>query len=190
MLIGIISDTHGSYSAWEKAIALIFKNTELIIHCGDIFYHGTRNSLPKGYDTKKLTELLNECPTPLLISKGNCDSEVDQMVLNLIINSPLATYEAEGFKITAQHYYQRSQDDLINMLKKSKTNIYLTGHTHIPQMEIIDNILFINPGSPSLSNEEKKRPTVALLELKNKKARAQIINLDKPDEILKEISYP
>jgi putative phosphoesterase len=189
MKIGIISDTHGSYSAWEKAINTVLKDAELIIHCGDIFYHGTRNPLPKGYDTLKLTQLINECPTPILIAKGNCDSEIDQMVLNHTINSPIAAYEAKNFKIVAQHYYSRTQEDLINILKKSKANIYLTGHTHIPSLEITDNILFINPGSPSLTNEEKKRLTVAVLELKDKKAQAKIVDINNTQDIINEINF-
>ena len=89
MRIGIISDTHGSTRAWLDAINGPFKDAEQIWHCGDVLYHGARNPLPKGYDTQELFELINNCSIPIRAVRGNCDSEVDQMVFGYSPAGPL-----------------------------------------------------------------------------------------------------
>jgi len=81
--IGLVSDTHGSVKTFQKVLSGPFQRVDLILHAGDILYHGARNPLAEGYDTSGLAALINELRIPALIAKGNCDSDVDQFVLDI-----------------------------------------------------------------------------------------------------------
>jgi len=85
MRIGFISDTHGGLAGWQEAMAGPFAEADLIIHCGDLLYHGPRNPMPKGYDPAALAQAMNASPAPLLIARGNCDSDVDQLANEAMI---------------------------------------------------------------------------------------------------------
>ena len=85
------SDLHGSSVYTEKLLALCeAENPERIILLGDLLYHGPRNDLPEGYDTKKVAAMLNGIADKLLCVRGNCDAEVDQMVLNFPVMADYA----------------------------------------------------------------------------------------------------
>ena len=88
MWIGVLSDTHGGLRCWREITSGVFSSVDLIIHAGDIFYHGIRNPLPDQYDTISLAEDINALTIPFIVCRGNCDSEVDQVVVRHPIQSP------------------------------------------------------------------------------------------------------
>lgn len=110
MKIGVISDTHGCRDHWAKAYDKFFKDADLIIHSGDVLYHGPRNPMLGDYNPAELAEKINGCSQPVLICKGNCDSEVDQLVLNTPIQSPYVHAFADGRHIVATHGHMVESD--------------------------------------------------------------------------------
>lgn len=144
----VISDIHGSSTSLEAALK-IYKsgNFDKLIICGDILYHGARNPLPEGYNPKRVIQILNEVKSDILAVRGNCDSEVDSMVLEFPVKadySLIITKERELF-ITHGHLYGPE-----NIPPIKKNCILVAGHTHIPEIQNIDDIYYYNPGSISL----------------------------------------
>ena len=90
MKIGIISDTHGHEMAWAHACERFFKGADLIVHAGDVLYHGPRNPMKADYNPAGLVARINSCPVPVVIAKGNCDSSVDASCIELPIEAPYA----------------------------------------------------------------------------------------------------
>ena len=148
MKIGLISDTHGLTAPWEKAMVL-FAGADLIIHAGDILYHPPRLGYTEGYDIPDLADMMNACTIPMLIARGNCDSEVYEELLDVPINSPYAYNVCGGLAIMVQHGHTFYSDYIETLSRKRRVDILVSGHTHIPHIEEIGNIVHINPGSPS-----------------------------------------
>lgn len=165
MKIGVISDTHGSLEGWEKAWKIL-KNTDLIVHCGDLFNHGPGNPIPERYNPKELLNIFNNLDKQVLIVKGNCDSEVDQTFLNLPMSFPFLFFQINNFRFLASHGHIFKKEEWIKLGKNWKIDILISGHTHIPNLERIENLIILNPGSPSIP---KENPTVAIISLKDKK---------------------
>ena len=117
---------------------------------GDILYHGPRNDLPDGYAPKKVIELLSEYKNEILCVRGNCDTEVDQMVLPFPILSDYALISADGVDIYATHGHKFGKD---NPPPLKKGDILLCGHTHVAADEECDGFRYINPGSVSIPKE-------------------------------------
>jgi putative phosphoesterase len=161
--IGIISDTHGSVTAWQLACANCFTDTDLIVHCGDILYHGPRNPLPEGHNPSALAQQLNSYSKPIIFAKGNCDADVDQLLIDLPIEAPYTHLITPDYRILIHHGHQFSETN-IPVKTKSHYKISISGHTHIRRCETIDGMVFINPGSPALPKNEDNIPTVAVLE--------------------------
>ena len=161
MKIGIISDTHGSVAGWEKSWKIL-KNSDIIIHCGDLFNHGPGNPIPEKYNPKELLNIFNNLNKPILISRGNCDSEVDQTFLNIPLAYPFLFYQINNLRILVSHGHIFKKDEWIELGKKWKINFLISGHTHIPLLEKVENIIILNPGSPSLPKE--KIPTCAMID--------------------------
>ena len=129
---------------------------------------------------KKLAEKLNACSMPVVICRGNCDSEVDTLVLDMPIQAPYTYVVAEGLKIVTTHgHYVETDEAKDKMAKALKADIFISGHVHINVLEKRGNTVFLNPGSPSLSKREDNRATVAVLEDKTIK----IIDID-TDEVI------
>ena len=100
----IFSDVHGSAAACEKILEHFKRlNVDYMILLGDILYHGPRNPLPEGHNPKKVAELLNSYADQLICCRGNCDAEVDQMVLNFPVLADFAFVVDEGIKIFCSH---------------------------------------------------------------------------------------
>jgi putative phosphoesterase len=165
MNIGIISDTHGSLTAWKLAYEKFFEEVELIIHCGDVLYHGPRNPLPDGYDPKSLAKELNSLQKPLIIVRGNCDAEVDQMVLEYPLESPYAHVITPEVKILVHHGHSYSPEKL-PFRANNLYNIIISGHTHVPEIRQDKDLIYLNPGSPALPKNDTGTPTVALIDNK------------------------
>mgnify|MGYP000078565407 FL=1 len=116
---------------------------------GDLLYHGPRNDLPKDYAPKQVIEMLNAISDQLICVRGNCEAEVDQMVLNFpVLSESCILYDGQTIYATHGHINSPA-----NPPKLHKGDILLTGHTHIPAWEEYDNFLYLNPGSVSIPKE-------------------------------------
>lgn len=151
MIILTISDIHGSFYYLEKALDTFHKEkADLLLILGDELYHGPRNPLPKDYNPKLVAETLNTYKDKIIAVRGNCDSEVDQMVLDYPITSDLSTIFWNNNKIIATHGHIYNKDNLPPMSSK---DILIYGHTHLPLAKVQDDIFILNPGSISLPKE-------------------------------------
>ncbi len=176
MRIGVMSDTHGGLKSWHDVSQGVFSEADLVIHAGDIFYHGIKNPQPEGYDTMALAQAINDYPRPLLICKGNCDSEVDQLVVNIPIQSPYLVCQFDGLKLLVHHGHLLSEEEAERLASRWDFGICISGHTHIPRLEQQKNVLFLNPGSPALPKGEGI-PTVALIETAEGTGKTQKISI-------------
>ena len=170
MKIAVISDTHGDTLAWQKALK-VFEGAGIILHSGDILYHGVFNPILESYNGKQLAQDLNDCPVPMLFAKGNCDSDVDQLALKYPITSLITEAFIDGFNILLHHGDKYSNKELAD---KYNPSIIISGHTHIYAIEKYKDTVFLNPGSPSLPKDPNKTPTVAIIE--DRKIRVIDIN--------------
>lgn len=165
MKIGIISDTHGSEECWVRAFDGFFREADLILHAGDVLYHGPRNPLQADYGPAKLAERLNACPVSMVAARGNCDSEVDASVLTMALASPYAFVAEGGHRILVTHGHLCETDqEKDDWAARMKADLFVSGHTHVGGIEKRGNTVFVNPGSPSLSKRPDGRQTVALLD--------------------------
>ena len=150
MRLLIASDIHGDANCCRAMLdAAKREKAEKILILGDVLYHGPRNDLPAGYAPKAVIEMLNGATDKLLCVRGNCDTEVDQMVLSFPILSDTAfVYDGEA-KLTLfmSHGHKYSPD---NMPPISGRTVFLYGHTHLLGKTEKDGIICINPGSVSL----------------------------------------
>ena len=180
MKIGIISDTHGHEGAWQTAFDKQFHDADMILHAGDVLYHGPRNPMKTDYNPAGLVEKINNCPVPVIIAKGNCDSSVDASCLELPIEAPYAYVVAEGLRIIVTHgdavMTDAEKDKLAAHLK---ADLFISGHIHTTVLEKRGNTVFLNPGSAALSKREDKRNTFAVLDKKT----ISIYDID-TDEVL------
>ncbi|MBQ7975212.1 MAG: phosphodiesterase, partial [Clostridia bacterium] len=121
-----------------------------ILLLGDILYHGPRNELPEQYNPKAVIELLNKCKNDILCVRGNCDTEVDQMVLHFPILADYSILYIDGITIFATHGHLFNEDSLPPL---KAGDILVHGHTHIPVCKKIDTYTYMNPGSVSIPKE-------------------------------------
>ncbi len=147
MEYAIISDIHGCADALQNALntAKQFECATILI-LGDILYHGPRNALIDGYDPQKTASMLNKHKDNIIAVKGNCDAEVDQMLLEFPIMSPTNTLIFQDRKIFMTHGHQYKPGDV--PLKAG--DLFLSGHTHRTVLETFQGIYVFNPGSISM----------------------------------------
>ena len=136
---------------------------DLVVHAGDVLYHGPRNPVVTGYQPPDLVSILNDLPYPLLVARGNCDAPVDASVLQVPLQSPVLFVQYEGLRLLAHHGHQYGQEDLLGMARRWRVHICVAGHTHVPKLECREGVIFINPGSPSLPKGIPARPTAGLI---------------------------
>jgi uncharacterized protein len=151
MKLFFISDIHGSLYYLKKALENYKKeNADYIVILGDELYHGARNPLPLEYSPKAVAELLNGLADKIIAIRGNCDSEVDEMVIDYPIMATYSTilYNGRRLFLTHGHVYNESK-----LPKLSNGDVFIYGHTHIPKAEKSGNIYVINPGSITLPKE-------------------------------------
>jgi putative phosphoesterase len=152
MKLFIASDIHGSAYWCEKMLsAYREEKADRLLLLGDILYHGPRNDLPKDYAPKKVIELLSAYKDEILCVRGNCDTEVDQMVLPFPILADYAVLSVDGVDIYATHGHKFGAD---NPPPLKKGDILLCGHTHVAADEEKDGFRYINPGSVSIPKED------------------------------------
>lgn len=151
MKLFIASDIHGSALYCQQMLdAYAQEKADKLVLLGDILYHGPRNDLPDGYNPKKVIELLNPLSDEILCVRGNCDTEVDQMVLDFSVLSDSALIFADGITMLAAHGHKDAP-------KMPYGGILLNGHTHVPSFEEKDGFIRINPGSVSIPKENSQR---------------------------------
>lgn len=151
MKLMIASDLHGSeYYTKLLLDAYRISGAERLILLGDLLYHGPRNDLPRDYAPKKVIELLNGISDEILCVRGNCDTEVDQMVLDFPIMADYAVIFLDGRLFYLTHGHRYGADNFPNV--KPGDGI-IQGHTHIPMYEERGGVLCINPGSVSIPKE-------------------------------------
>lgn len=155
----IASDIHGSAKYAELLLEVYEKEKCKLLLLGDLLYHGPRNDLPEEYNPKRVISLLNEIADDIVCVRGNCEAEVDQMVLNFPLMADYIVLENGGklFFATHGHIYNEKKP-----LHVGEGNILLCGHTHVPaciKSEYVDasgksvNFYYVNPGSVSIPKE-------------------------------------
>lgn len=148
MKLFIISDIHGSEYYFERALEKFeVSGAERLVILGDILYHGARNDLPRDYNPKRIIDKLNEKKEYIIAVRGNCDSEVDQMVLSFPIMSEYSNILMENKYLFLTHGHKINKENIIPL---PLNTCFLYGHTHIPEAEYKNGIYFLNPGSISI----------------------------------------
>ena len=156
MKLIICSDIHGDITGARTAIdALNREGADKLLILGDVLYHGPRNSLPNGYDPRAVIELLNENKKSILCVRGNCDTEVDQMVLEFPILADYAILSLDGLTVFATHGHKHNTSSVPPL---AEGDILLHGHTHVLCATDFGNQnTYINPGSISIPKENNPR---------------------------------
>ena len=176
MKIGVISDTHGHEMRFQKACDKFFYNADLILHAGDVLYHGPRNPMLEDYNPAGLARKINNSKIPIVIARGNCDSDVDQNVIKLPIQAPYAYIYAMGKRIILTHgtqftycndpenpNWQKMINEIADQANNLSADIFITGHIHNNILEKHGSSILLNPGSPALPNRKDKKPTIAVI---------------------------
>lgn len=147
----IASDLHGSARCCRAMLdAFRREGAERLVLLGDLLYHGPRNDFPEEYDTRAVTALLNGVKDRLLCVRGNCDSEVDQMVLEFPMLAEYALLAPDGLTVFATHGHNYGPD---NPPPLRAGDFLLCGHTHLPVRRDRSGYTYLNPGSLSLPKE-------------------------------------
>lgn len=147
----IASDIHGSFKyAQELFEAYEREKAYKILLLGDLLYHGPRNDLPEDYNPKAVIELLNRYKERIICVRGNCDTEVDQMVLDFPIMADYCILSMEETVVYASHGHVFGES---NPPKLCGNEILLCGHTHVPKCEQKEGFCYMNPGSVSIPKE-------------------------------------
>jgi len=148
MLLFIASDIHGSAHWCEKMLAAFeASGADRLVLLGDILYHGPRNDLPEGYAPKQVIELLSPLKDKILAVRGNCEADVDQMVLPFPVMAEYAVIALGDRLIYAAHGHKAGPDTPPPLCPG---DILLCGHTHVPADEDRGGFRYLNPGSVSI----------------------------------------
>ena len=151
MKLIIASDIHGSAYWCRKLCALIdAERPDRIILLGDLLYHGPRNDLPREYAPKQVIPMLSQYKEQILAVRGNCEAEVDQMVLPFPCMADHAEVFADGKLLYLTHGHHHNPDNLPPLPQGS---IFLSGHTHVKLDEVRNQIRCLNPGSVSIPKD-------------------------------------
>lgn len=148
MELMIIADIHGSEFWLDKALDIYEKGEfDRLIILGDLLYHGPRNPLPQGYNPQNVLQKLNRLKEEIIAIQGNCDSEVDQMVLEFpIMNKEChLILEDKDFYLCHGHHLDES-----HLPHLRKGTVICQGHTHIPRIDQVESYTIFNPGSIAL----------------------------------------
>ena len=151
----IFSDLHGSASSIDKIIDVFEKfKCDKMICLGDVLYHGPRNDLPEGYNPKYVITKINAYSEKIICIQGNCDAEVDQMVLNF----PLVKSETLILNNLFCHLEHGHHLDKLS----TRANIIFYGHTHISEIRREGDQVFVNPGSITIPKNNTSRSYMIL----------------------------
>ena len=148
MKLLIASDIHGSAAYCRNLIETIKREeADKVLLLGDILYHGPRNNLPLEYAPKEVAAMLNDIKGKLICVRGNCDTEVDQMMLEFPVLSDSAMLFIDGLTIFACHGHH-------DFPALEEGNVVVSGHTHVPVDYVKDGVRYLNPGSVSSPKED------------------------------------
>ena len=156
MKLLIASDIHGDFDSAKAVVdAYCASEADRLVLLGDLLYHGPRNDLPPSYAPKKVIELLNSVKEHLLCVRGNCDTEVDQMVLDFPILADYAFIEADGVRMLLTHGHKFNTQTPPPL---RYGDVLLHGHTHVSTAQEFGNgNLYVNPGSAAIPKENTPR---------------------------------
>ena len=161
MKLMFASDIHGSRSACEAVLAAYkAEGAERLVLLGDLLYHGPRNDLPKEYAPKEVIAMLNELKNEIYAVRGNCEAEVDQMVLNFPVMADYCILAIDGLTFYATHGHVYNEN---NLPPFREGDILIHGHTHVLKAEQRGGYILLYPGSVSIPKEGNP-PTYAVLE--------------------------
>lgn len=147
----IASDIHGSaYYCRLLLESFEREKADRLLLLGDLLYHGPRNDLPVSYDTRETARLLNSYKDDIAAVRGNCDAEVDQMVLDFPIMAENMLLELGDNPVLATHGHKV---DMHNPPRPGVGGMLLCGHTHVPACKDIGGVVYLNPGSVSIPKE-------------------------------------
>ncbi|WP_253383157.1 phosphodiesterase [unidentified bacterial endosymbiont] len=148
MKLMFASDIHGSLLATERILALFAESeAQWLVLLGDVLNHGPRNALPEGYNPAQVAETLNQYASRIIAVRGNCDSEVDQMLLHFPLTAPWQQVLLKNCRLFLTHGHLYGPDTLPAL---AAGDVLVYGHTHIPVAEKRGEIYHVNPGSVSI----------------------------------------
>ncbi len=151
MKLLIASDIHGSAHYCRRLMeAYEREGAERMLLLGDLLYHGPRNDLPEGYAPKEVIPMLNGIKDEIIAVRGNCEAEVDQMVLDFPVMADYTVIPLGERIIYAAHGHHASPAALPPL---KAGDIFISGHTHIPMCREVEGIVCLNPGSVSIPKE-------------------------------------
>ena len=151
MKLVIASDIHGSAYWCGRLCELIEQeNPDRIVLLGDLLYHGPRNDLPRDYAPKQVIPMLSALKEKILAVRGNCEAEVDQMVLPFPCMADYALLDCGGISMYLTHGHHANPDALPPLPEGS---VFLSGHTHVKLDKIVGGVRCLNPGSVSIPKD-------------------------------------
>ena len=151
MKLIIASDIHGSAYWCDKLCQLVEQEQpDKLILLGDLLYHGPRNDLPRDYAPKQVIPMLSQWQDKILAVRGNCEAEVDQMVLPFPCMADYAQLMADGKTFYMTHGHHSNPEQLPPLPEGS---IFLSGHTHVKLDVVKNGIRCLNPGSVSIPKD-------------------------------------
>lgn len=152
----IASDIHGSaYYCRLLKERFAEEGAQKLLLLGDLLYHGARNALPKDYSTLETAAILNSMKEDILCVRGNCDSDVDAMVLEFPVTAPYAILPAAGRTFVLTHGHNEYA-----VLKAG--DVLVNGHFHVPACEMRGEYLYVNCGSVSIPKENSPHSYLVL----------------------------
>ena len=151
MKLLIASDIHGSAYWCGKLMEVMEEyQPDHLILLGDLLYHGPRNDLPRDYAPKQVIPMLSKHADKIIAVRGNCEAEVDQMVLPFPCMADFSQLLTDGKVLYLTHGHHHSPDNLPPLKSGS---IFLSGHTHVKLDEMRNGIRCLNPGSVSIPKD-------------------------------------
>ena len=151
MKLIIASDIHGSAFWCNKLMELVqTEHPDKLILLGDLLYHGPRNDLPKDYAPKQVIPMLSRYKDKIIAVRGNCEAEVDQMVLPFPCMADFSQLYADGTLLYLTHGHHHNPDNLPPLPEGA---VFLSGHTHVKIDEDHNGIRCLNPGSVSIPKD-------------------------------------
>ena len=158
----LFSDSHGVPAALRALRARVGADApDVLCFLGDALYHGPRNGVPVDYDTKAAAAEFNAMADRIVAVRGNCDAEIDQMMLAFPMMGPCATVVADGARLFLSHGHAWGPDEALPPLPAG--TVVATGHTHVPTVQRVDGVWCFNPGSISLPKGGSE-PSYAVLD--------------------------
>ncbi|MBQ6591980.1 MAG: phosphodiesterase [Solobacterium sp.] len=144
----VVSDIHGVSAGAEAVLSAYEKHRPDAVLClGDVLYHGPRNGVPGGYDPVLVMEKLNPLWHDIICVRGNCDAEVDDMVLRFPVMGLYNILLLGRRRIVMSHGHIYGPQNHPDMMPG---DVFLSGHTHVPTADAVDGVYLLNPGSVSL----------------------------------------